>query len=69
MSGPSDLQIVIPDASPDEAAAIVASIEQFMRQTAPASGEADTQLPAWQRASLLEGVERDPRSPGLQFPL
>jgi hypothetical protein len=46
-------------ASPEEAAAIAAAIEQFLRDTAPAP---DTPAPAsrWQRAGLLEAVGLDP---------
>jgi hypothetical protein len=46
-------------ASPEEAAAIAAAIEQFLRDTAPAP---DTEAPAneWQRAGLLEAVGLDP---------
>jgi len=46
-------------ASPEEAAAIAAALEQFLGETAPApSAEA---VSRWQRAALLEGVERAPR--------
>jgi hypothetical protein len=46
-------------ASPEEAAAIAAAIEQFLRDTAPAP---DPPAPAsrWQRAGLLEAVGLDP---------
>jgi len=43
-------------ATPEEAAAIAAAIEQFLRDTAPAPApEADTMNP-WLRAALYEGV-------------
>lgn len=43
-------------ATPEEAAAIAAAIEQFLRDTAPAPApEADTINP-WLRAALYEGV-------------
>ena len=43
-------------ASPEEAAAIAAAIEQFLRDTAPAPApEGDTVNP-WLRAALYEGV-------------
>jgi hypothetical protein len=44
-------------ATPEEAAAIAAAIEQFLRDTAPAprQEEAATISP-WTRAGLLEGV-------------
>jgi hypothetical protein len=49
-------------ASPEEAAAIAAAIEQFLRDTAPAP---DTDAPEneWQRAGLLEAVGLDPGAP------
>lgn len=46
-------------ASPEEAAAIAAAIEQFLRDTAPGP-DADAPASAWQRAGLLEGVGLDP---------
>lgn len=43
-------------ATPEEAAAVVAAIEQFLRDTAPAPApEGDTVNP-WLRAALYEGV-------------
>ena len=52
-----------PSPSPEEAAAIVAALEQFMRATAPSSGPATSETheaARWQRAAILEGVSRDP---------
>lgn len=56
-------------ASPAEAAAIAAAIEQFLRDTAPPSEAADTALSPWLKAGLLEGTGRDPgeESPGAAF--
>ncbi|MBV9819227.1 MAG: hypothetical protein JOZ07_12900 [Solirubrobacterales bacterium] len=57
------LSITAPDASPEEAAAVVAALERFMRDTAPvpapppAAGWAPS---PWQRAALHEGVTRQP---------
>lgn len=57
------LEIVAPGASPEEAAAVVAALEQFMRDTAPPPvAPAPRHIP-WQRAALLEGVERDVTGP------
>jgi hypothetical protein len=42
-------------APPEEAAAVVAAIEQFLAETAPAPAPSAT-ANAWQRAALLEGV-------------
>jgi hypothetical protein len=41
-------------ATPEEAAAVMAAIEQFLRDTAP-SGPSP-----WVRAALREGVDREP---------
>jgi hypothetical protein len=60
------LRIVAPAASPEEAAAVVAALARFMRETAPviAPPSADT-LGPWARAALLEGTGHGPqeRSP------
>jgi hypothetical protein len=45
-------------ASPEEAAAIAAAIEQFLRDTAPPPAAAERQLNPWLRAALLEGTGR-----------
>jgi hypothetical protein len=47
-------------ASPDEAAAVIAAIEQFLRDTAPPPAEVAPPANPWVRAALLEGVERAP---------
>jgi hypothetical protein len=49
-------------ASPEEAAAIAAAIEQFLRDTAPPP-ETETELSAWVRAGLAEGTRREPALP------
>lgn len=50
-------------ASPEEAAAVVAAIERFMRETAPPLvAETSGQNP-WMRAALLEGTGREPTEP------
>lgn len=44
-------------ASPAEAAAIAAAIEQFLRDTAPAPRTEDgPQISPWLRAGLMEGI-------------
>jgi len=45
-------------ASPEEAAAVIAAIEQFLRDTAPPPAE--TTISPWVRTARLEGVQRDP---------
>ena len=42
-------------AQPDEAAAVIAAVEQFIADTAPAPQPSAAVNP-WQRAALLEGV-------------
>jgi hypothetical protein len=48
-----------PPASPAEAAAIVAALERFMRETAPRAGPPAENPDPWLRAAMLEGVERE----------
>jgi hypothetical protein len=50
-------------ASPEEAAAIAAAIEQFMRDTAPPPAVAGPAISAWARAGLLEATKRVGDSP------
>jgi hypothetical protein len=50
---------ISPAASAEEAAAIVAAIERFMRSTAPAAAGGEPPEP-WRRAAILEGIEREP---------
>jgi hypothetical protein len=57
------LTIVAPNASPEEAAAVVAALEQFMRATAPTPAVPAPAQNPWQRAALYEGVAREPQAP------
>ena len=57
------LTIVAPNASPDEAAAVVAALEQFMRATAPPPVAPAPKANRWQQAALYEGVSREPAEP------
>ncbi|HWC27529.1 MAG TPA: hypothetical protein VG474_13155 [Solirubrobacteraceae bacterium] len=51
------LRIVVPAASDEEAAAIVAALECFMRDTAPTPApQPATARSAWARAALLEAT-------------
>ena len=43
-------------ATPEEAAAIAAAIEQFLRDTAPAPQPPRTTISPWLRAGLMEGI-------------
>jgi hypothetical protein len=53
------LELLAPSASPEEAAAVVAALERFMRATAAPHAEAPERPDPWQRAAILEGVERE----------
>ena len=58
------LRIVAPAASPQEAAAVVAALERFMRDTAPTPAPAAAPArPPWARAALLEGTGHAPDAP------
>jgi hypothetical protein len=54
------LRIVAPAASSEEAAAVVAALERFMRDTAPAPAPRPVGPSAWARAALVEGTEHAP---------
>ncbi|MDQ3587633.1 MAG: hypothetical protein M3433_02520 [Actinomycetota bacterium] len=49
-------------ATPEEAAAIAAAIEQFLRDTAPPPAPTSQDVNPWLRAGLLEGSGRNPHS-------
>jgi hypothetical protein len=53
------LELIAPSASPVEAAAIVAALERFMRDTAPTLAAPVEAVDPWLRAAMLEGVARD----------
>ena len=57
------LTIVAPNASPEEAAAVVAALERFMRDTAPPPVPPAPKRNPWQEAALTEGVMREPQAP------
>ncbi len=52
------LELIAPSASPAEAAAIVAALERFMRDTAPPTTPSAQAVDPWLRAAMLEGVAR-----------
>jgi hypothetical protein len=54
------LEIVAPAASPEEAAAVVAAVERFLRDTAPPPAPPAPAPNPWVRAARLEGVDREP---------
>ncbi|MDP9386141.1 MAG: hypothetical protein M3P50_13130 [Actinomycetota bacterium] len=47
-------------ATPEEAAAVIAAVEQFLRDTVPPVVAAPTGPSPWVRAALLEAVSREP---------
>lgn len=50
-------------ASPEEAAAIAAAIEQFLRDTAPPPLPSGPKMSPWLRTALFENAGLDPRGP------
>jgi hypothetical protein len=57
------LTIVAPSASPEEAAAVVAALERFMRETAPVAVAQEERIDRWTRTALLEGAGREDDAP------
>ncbi|HWX44806.1 MAG TPA: hypothetical protein VNY52_05745 [Solirubrobacteraceae bacterium] len=57
------LELIAPSASPHEAAAIVAALERFMRDTAPQLAPAAERRDLWTRLAMLEGVGREDEWP------
>jgi hypothetical protein len=49
------IELTAPGATPEEAAAIAAAIEQFIRDTTPAAAAA-APTSGWQRAGIFEGA-------------
>jgi hypothetical protein len=56
------LRLIAPAASPEEAAAVVAALERFMRATAPRATAPAEANEEWQRAAMRESVERASQS-------
>ena len=49
-------------ATPEEAAAVIAAVEQFLRDTAPPAAPPEPEEPSpWLRTARLEAVEREPQ--------
>jgi len=55
---PSERHAIDPSASPEEAAAIVAALERFMRASAMPARSPLEGPDGWERAARLEAVER-----------
>jgi len=53
------LELITP-ASPEEAAAVVAAVERFLRDTAPPPAPPAPPPNPWVRAARLEAVDRHP---------
>jgi hypothetical protein len=53
------LALIAPSASPEEAAAVVAALERFMRATARADEAPRGEPDGWTRAAILEGLSRE----------
>ena len=54
------LESVAPSASPEEAAAVVAAVERFLRDTAPPAAPVEPPPNPWVHAARLEAVDRFP---------
>jgi hypothetical protein len=52
------LELIAPSASPAQAAAIVAALERFMRDTAPPLAPPPQAIDPWLRAAMLDAVSR-----------
>jgi hypothetical protein len=59
------LKLIAPSATPEEAAAIVAALERFMRATTPPPAPPSAGREGWARAAVVEGVSR--ADPGEDF--
>jgi hypothetical protein len=47
-------------ATPEEAAAVMAAVEQFLRDTTPPPAPSEPRESAWVRAARREAVDREP---------
>ena len=54
------LELLGSSASPEEAAAVIAAVEQFLRATAPPPAPVDEAPNPWVRTAMIEAVEREP---------
>jgi hypothetical protein len=58
------LQMAVTSAATDaEAAAVIAAVEQFLRETTPAAAPEEPRQDPWLRAALLEQTGREPDGP------
>lgn len=54
------LKLVTPTASPEEAAAVIAAVEQFLRDHAPPPAPVEAPLSGWVDAARREAIDREP---------
>jgi hypothetical protein len=60
------LELLGSSATPEEAAAVIAAVEQFLRDAAPPPAPVAAGPSPWLRAARLEAVDREPaREPWL----
>jgi hypothetical protein len=57
------IELIAPSATPEEAAAVAAALEQFMRATAPPPAPPAPRQNPWLRAARLEATGREPDEP------
>jgi hypothetical protein len=57
------LELLGSSATPEEAAAVMAAVEQFLRDTTPPPAP-PAPLSGWLEAARLEAVDREPLRPG-----
>ena len=60
MNRRSQLELRGSSATPEEAAAVMAAVEQFLRDTAPPPAPEEPRESPWVSAARLEAVDRDP---------
>ena len=58
-----ELAATATNATPEEATAIAAAIEAFLRDSAPAPSPAGPAISPWTRAARFEAAGRDPAGP------
>jgi hypothetical protein len=54
------LELVGHTASPEEAAAVIAAVERFLRDHAPPPAPVEEPPPGWLATARMEAVEREP---------
>ncbi|CAB4943504.1 unannotated protein [freshwater metagenome] len=62
-NGEHQISLTSASASPEEAAAAIAAVERFLRETAAPAQSAAPSANPWARAALLEGAGHEPDAP------